>query len=211
VTGGAVPPEVPATRHARSVWFNLRAVPDYSPTAMLLGPETGKEALRDFLRGYGVDQGLDLPDPLAQLRSHLARPAGHGPSRFSDGSFPVVYLADAEATTLAEVAFHLGRRMGDTDADKTRIHYFLLARFHLTGETLDVRKGFARLHLPEDWAPAQAFGGEAWAANAQGITYRSVRRRKASNTVVFRDDLVRSGVRVKIVGLRWEGTGLAQL
>ena len=211
MTEGRSPARAPIARHARGVWFNLRAVPDYSPTAMLLDSVRGKEGLGAFLGAYGVEPVVDLADPVVLLQAFLARSSGPGASRFSDGSFPVVYLADAEAATLAEVAHHLARRMADTDADKTRTHYFVLSQFHLTGATLDVRRGFPRLHRSDDWAPAQAFGAEARAAHAQGITYRSVRCRKACNTAVFRADLVRAGARMRIVGLRWDGKGVVQL
>jgi len=40
----------------------------------------------------------------------------------------------------------------------------MLAEFTLAGEAWEVRKGFPKLHLKDDWRPAQAFGAEAWAA-----------------------------------------------
>jgi len=211
VTGGE-PTLAPAFKHNGTTWFNLRAVPDYSPTAMLAGSPSERAGLMAFLRGYGVALVLDpLADPLVKLRAFLARPGTGVASRFSDGSFRVVYMADTEQTTLAEVGHHLARHLADTDADKGKTHYFLLARFRLSGATLDVRRGFPSLHRRDEWTPAQAFGSRAWSQGAKGITFRSVRRARAHNVAVFKADLVKAGTRVKLVGLRWDGKGLAQL
>jgi hypothetical protein len=212
VSIGAGTALAPTFRHDRTSWFNLRAIPDYSPTALLADSPGTRAGLMEFLRGYGVEPALDpLADPLVKSQAYLARPDCAVPSRFSDGSYPVVYLADTEQTNLAEVGHHLARRLADTDAESTRTHYFLLAKFRLSGATLDVRKGFPRLHRRDDWAPAQAFGARAWSQGASGITYRSVRRAGAMNTAVFRAGLVKAGIRVGIIGLRWDGQGLARI
>lgn len=150
-------------------------------------------------------------DPLVKLRAYLSRPADGVPSRFCDGSFRVVYFGDDPRTCLAEVAYHLARALAETDAGKTRTHYFILARFQLGGSTLDVRKGFPRLHLRDDWAPVQAFGSRAWAQGAQGILFKAVRRPRAANVAMFRGGLAKAGTPVHIVGLRWEGDRLVQV
>jgi hypothetical protein len=194
----------------RSVFrFNLRALVDHSPTGALatreeLGP------LASFLKDYGVD----LPpgrfrdedaDPMQKLRDDLARTGPTGPSRFSDGTFPIVYMGDAPETCLAEVTYHLGKALGETGAPKARIHCFLLTRFGLAGEGLDVRRGFPALHFREDWAPAQSFGRRAASEGRSGITCRSVRRKGAENLGVLRGRFVRTGSPVKLIALRWDG------
>lgn len=202
----------PTVRHRGTRWFNLRALPDFSPTALLAESAGEREGLREFLRSYGVEAVLDhQADPLVKLQAFLARPNGIAPSRFSDGSFPVVYVADDERTNLAEVGYHLARHLAETEADATRTHYFLLAGFRLNGTALDVRRGFPHLHRPDDWNPAQAFGGRAWSEGAAGITYRSVRRRPGLNVAVFRSGLVQTGARVRLIGLRWNGTTLVEV
>jgi hypothetical protein len=196
-------------------WFNLRAIVDYSPTAVLAMPEE-RTALGSFLGSYGVE----LPpsrsrdedaDPLAKLQAFLARPAGVNPSRFSDGSFPIVYMGDSPETGLAEISYHLGRALGETRAAKVRTHYFLLARFLLTGESLDVRKGFPALHLPDDWGPAQSFGRQARSEDRCGIIFRAVHRKESGNLAVMRQTFAKSGNRIQVVGLRWDGFGVSRI
>ncbi len=171
MTSGAGLPLAPALELTRTAWFNLRRIHDYSPTGMLAASREERDGVRAFLGGYGVDPVLGhLGDPLVKLKAHLARLDAGTPSRFSDGTYPVVYMGDAEATCLAEVAHHLARALAETGAEKGRAHYFLLARFRLRGKVLDVRRGFPRLHRKEDWTPAQAFGARAWAQEALGIT-----------------------------------------
>ena len=87
----------------------------------------------------------------------------------------------------------------------------MLAEFTLAGEAWEVRKGFPKLHLKDDWRPAQAFGAEAWAAGALGIVYGAVRRKTGSHVAVFRAQLVKAARKVRVVGLRWNGAGLSPL
>ena len=153
----------------------------------------------------------EAADPVARLRAFLSRTRGAGTSRFSDGTFPAVNLGDAPETCLAEVSHALGRALAETAAAMVKTQYFMLARFVLGGEVLDVRRGFPALHRPDDWAPAQAFGRQAWAEGRQGILFRAVRRRGAENVAVLRKELVRSGVRLQVVGLRWDGFGIGKV
>jgi hypothetical protein len=92
----AVRRSAPLLEYRAAFRFNLRALVDHSPTGALatraeLGP------LVAFLKDYGVD----LPpgrfrdedaDPVMKLREYLARTDRTGPSRFSDGTFPIVYM-----------------------------------------------------------------------------------------------------------------------
>lgn len=199
----ANPRPVPPLHLQGASWFNLRALVDLSPIAALATPEEAG-AVGPFLDRYGVAPAGD-GEPLARLRALLARPSGVGPSRFSDGCFPIVYMGDAPETCLAEVAHHLGRALRETTAAKARTHYFLLARFRVTGEVLDVRKGFPALHRAEDWLPAQAFGRRAFSGAHAGITYRALRRKGSENLGVLRSELVRAGTRMQVLGLRWDG------
>ena len=198
-----------------AVWFNLRAIVDHSATAALAAPGE-RAALASFLAEHGavlppVQARDEAADPMVKLRGFLARPRGIGASRFSDGSFPIVYMGDDPETCLAEVAHHLGRALGETGAAKVKTHYFLLARFVVTGEALDVRKGFPALHRPGDWVPAQAFGRRAASEGRHGIAFRAVRRKGADNLGILRKDPVRSGIRVRVIGLRWDGSGVVQV
>lgn len=206
---------LPTLEIPSSPWFNLRVLIDYSPTAALV-PSAAKDGLGSFLGQYGIDLPPVRPrpvdeDPFLKLQVFLARANGVSASRFSDGSFPVIYMGDEPETGLAEVTFHLSKTLSETDADKSKTHYFQVAKFDLEGQILDVRKGFPALHDSGDYGPPQAFGAQARAENRQGITFKSVRRRNFTNVAVLRADLVKSGVRLEIVGLAWSGTGVVKV
>jgi hypothetical protein len=208
-------PDVPVTTFDRSLWHNLRKVVTLSPMKTLASPEeiSGVSA---FLAGFGVavpPVGMleRTSDPLTLLRAHLGEKGPGSSSRFSDGSFRAVYMGDDAETCLAEVAFHLERSLRETGAGKGLVHTFQLSVFELSGPVLDVRKGHRDLHDPDAWGPAQSFGGKAHEEGASGIIFRSVRRAKGMNTVVFKADLAVSGRKQRLVGLGWTGAQVARV
>ena len=204
------PNSVPRCRYQRKIRFNLREVIDYSPTADLAAAEE-KNGLRAFLGDYDVvlPSGRakdENADPLTKLRSYLTQPCGNAPSRFSDGSFSVAYMGEESETCRAEVEHHLEDRLKHSAAPKIKTHYFVLAQFALTGETLDVRRGHPALHDKNDWGPAQAFGAKAKSNDEDGITFNAERRAGSEAVAVLKAGLVQSGTRVQILGLRWDGS-----
>lgn len=206
---------IPSATFDRSLWHNLRKVITLSPVKTLASAEeiSGVSA---FLAGFGVSvppMGMleQAGDPLLLLRAHLGEKNPGSSSRFCDGSFRAVYMGDEAETCFKEVAFHLERTLGETGAAKGLVHYFQLSAFELSGTVLDVRKGHRDLHDPDSWDPAQSFGAKAHEDGASGIAYRSVRRAKAMNTVVFKPDLAVSGRKDMLVGLGWTGSHVVRV
>jgi len=200
---------VPATTFERALWHNLRQVITLSPLKTLASAAESS-GVSAFLAGFGVALPLvgmleAAGDPLTLLRGYLDAQTPGASSRFCDGSFRAVYMGDEPETCLAEVACHLERSLRETGAEKGLVHTFQLSAFELSGTVLDVRQGHRALHAPEHWGPAQAFGGKAQAQGASGITYRSVRRAQAANTVVFKADLAVSARKQRLVRLGWTG------
>jgi hypothetical protein len=202
---------IPTHHHEGSKVFNLRALKEPSAVDRHTEPEE-REGVRDFMAQYRLPTVNRLADPLSKLKAYLGSP---GPSfsisRFSDGSYPAVYMADSDGTSLAEVSFHLAERLRETTAEKTKIHTFQLSLFILKGETVDVRVGFPKLHLKDDWSPAQPFGAEMRTAGAKGITFKSVRKPGGVCTAVFRATLVEDGLPLPAVSLQWDGRKLVQV
>lgn len=190
--------------------FNLRALKEPSIVERHTALDE-RDGLTDFLAAYRGPAMEGLADPMKTLKAFLGSPGPFPPSRFSDGSFPAIYLGDSEETCLAEVSYHLTEKLRETSAAVTKRHTFQLSLFTLTGETVDVRRGFPRLHLKNDWAPAQAFGALRFAEHAKGITFNSVRRKDGQNTAVFQAPLVELGVQVRAVVLQWDERGLMTL
>jgi hypothetical protein len=201
---------LPQFKNEENRVFNLMGLKEPSVVERQADPRE-RDGLRDFLAAYRPPVVDGLVDPLKKLKAFLGSPGPFPSSRFSDGTFPAIYMGDSEEACLAEVSFHLTERLRETSAPVTKRHTFQLSLYTLTGETVDVRRGFPRLHLKSDWAPAQAFGALRFSGHAKGITFKSVRRKGAVNTAVFKAPLVALGISIKAVVLQWDGRGLKPL
>jgi hypothetical protein len=202
----------PAPHHlnTRARVFNLRVLREPSIVDLHTAQDE-RNGVGDFMARYRLPAVDELAEPLPRLKAYLGSPGPFPISRFSSGSFPAVYMGDSEETCLSEISFHLTEKLRETTARVSKHHTFQLSLFILQGETVDVRVGFAKLHLKNDWAPAQDFGSKMWAVHAKGITFRSVRRIGGENTAVFKAPLVELGLKVRAVVLRWDGRKLEQL
>lgn len=201
---------IPLQQNKGTRVFNLRALKEPSIVERHTALDE-REGLTDFLAAYRGPVMEGLADPMKKLKAFLGSPGPFNPSRFSDGTFPAIYMGDSEETCLAEVSYHLTEKLRETSAAVTKHHAFQLSLFTLTGETVDVRRGFPRLHLKNDWTPAQAFGALRFAEQAKGITFNSVRRKTGVNTAVFKAPLVELGLKVRAVVLQWDGRDLTTL
>lgn len=109
------------------------------------------------------------------------------PSRFSDGSYGVYYAAAALETAVRETAYHFGRFLRATAEPRgSALELRVLISAGVDQRYHDVRAGHRELHLPDDYAPAQAFGRRLRAAGSQGIVYRSVRHSGGRCVAVLR-------------------------
>jgi hypothetical protein len=87
---------------------------------------TGAEALAKIL----------LVDPFER---RLTGSTPHGsPTRFSDGTFPVFYGAEARETSEEEIGYHLGDD-GRRDPTKRKTRYMRVFRCDFTGKMIDLR------------------------------------------------------------------------
>lgn len=152
----------------------------------------------------------------AAARAYVERPfAFPYESRFSDGTFGVLYSADSLATAFREVAYHLGLFFGDCGAPSMTVRRMLLA-LRIAGSVEDVRRQTAdvpaKLYDPVDYAVAQRFGARLRSeGTAMGIHYDSVRRPDGGHCfAAFTPALVRA---VHITGetvLAWDGTRFSE-
>ncbi|MXS18406.1 RES family NAD+ phosphorylase [Pseudomonas oryzihabitans] len=103
-------------------------------------------------------------------------PAG---SRFSDGSFGVLYLADHPDTALAEVRYHQQAYWSKVPALKYERFVFrnLSVSFSEKGfRDALVLEATDALYHPADYSAARSLGAAAKRAGCPGLRYRSVRR-----------------------------------
>jgi hypothetical protein len=109
------------------------------------------------------------------------------PSRFSDGSYGVYYAARVLETAVRETAYHFGRFLAATAEPRgTEIELRVLVSKRVEQRFHDVRAGHPELHLPDDYAPSQAFAAPLRRAGSNGIVYRSVRHEGGTCLAVLR-------------------------
>jgi len=135
-------------------------------------------------------------------------------SRFSDGTFGVLYVADTLGTAVRETAYHLKRFFTDGNAPEqdTRKKQLEIA---IKGRVRDIRrkvdKKIARaIYDPNDYRESQAFGREQHLL-VGGLHYDSVRNQRSGHCVgAFVPDLVAKASIVGDVSLVWDGRNFVE-
>lgn len=98
------------------------------------------------------------------------------PSRFSDGTFGVLYIANAFETAVAETIYHHGLFMAATDQPPGWVSHFREIVLDVAAGCHDIRgPDFAPLMNPNDYAEPQAVGARLRSDGSEGIVYASVR------------------------------------
>jgi hypothetical protein len=140
---------------------------------------TDIDAVLSFLGGDGDPTEL-LDAPLRFDPSY--RP---GPTRFSNGAWPVFYGALDWQTAETEVSYHVAKAAAGTEAT---LHYQRL-ECQLAGDGYDLRPHAATwpfLSNPAEAYPqCQALAGEARTSGAQALLTRSARYPAGVNAPVF--------------------------
>ena len=130
-------------------------------------------------------------------------------SRFSDGSFGVLYLADALETAIAEVRHH-------QQAYWQRVEGLHFERFVFRGLVADVDEAGCRdglclpaghaIYHPSDYGASRALGHALRAAGEPGLRYRSVRRQAATCWALLTPSRVSGIVQACHLEMIWNGS-----
>lgn len=141
--------------------------------------------------------------PVMAAFTHL-NPAG---SRFSDGTWGVYYAAESVETAVAEVGFHCGRFLRQTNQPAIEVDYRIYVgrvkeRLH------DLRsKRWDHVHESGSYAASVVLGAQYRRAGSWGLVYRSVRRTSGECVAIFRPRALKLPVvQGAHVALRWNGT-----
>ena len=98
-----------------------------------------------------------------------------GVSRFSGGAYGVYYAAHDQETAVAESARSRAVFLAATSESPMRVQMrAYLGR--VDSRLHDVRRGWPRIHDPDDYSASQALATELRGAKSLGIVYNSVRR-----------------------------------
>ena len=133
-----------------------------------------------------------------------------GPSRFSPGTFGVLYGADALDVVLRESAYHAGRYLSASAAPAGRIPRMAVTLDLDDRNVTDVRVargGDAAIYDPVNYGAAQRVGVALRDHGREGVCYNSVRAPGGTCYGIFRPAAVASVAdRSDELALVWDGT-----
>lgn len=160
---------------------------------------------------------LDLVPPSRRVGgsggSYLMAPFTHVSSdrgsRFSDGTFGVLYAADRFETALLETMHHHGRFMARTGETAGWASQFRELVLDVDGTLHDLRTGdasFAAALDPDDYTASQALAGALRRGGSQGLVWPSVRWAGGQCVALLFPDLGSNVRQARHLDYHWNGS-----
>ncbi len=160
---------------------------------------------------------LDLVPPGRRVggpgSSYLMAPFTHisrdRPSRFSDGSFGILYVGERFEIALLETIHHHGRFMARTREAAGWTSQFREIVLDVAADLHDLRlfdRSGADVLDPDDYGPGQALGAALRGAGRDGIVYPSVRCADGECAGLFYPDLAANALQGRHLDYHWDGT-----
>ena len=144
--------------------------------------------------------------------SYLMAPFTHisadRPSRFSDGSFGVLYAGNSFAVALFETIFHHGRFMARTNEPAGWTSQFREIALSIDARLHDLRGGdpaFLPALDPDNYAQSQALGARLRALGSDGVAYPSLRYPGGECVGLFYPDGARNPLPGRRLDYHWDG------
>jgi hypothetical protein len=130
------------------------------------------------------------------------------PSRFSSGTFGVLYAGESFETTLFETVHHHARFMAATRQPPGWTSQFREIRLDVAARLHDLRGAepeLAAVLAPSDYAASQALGAALRAAGSEGVVYPSVRHAGGQCAGLFYPDRAWQPVQGRHLDYHWNG------
>ncbi|MGX5736796.1 RES family NAD+ phosphorylase [Bosea thiooxidans] len=130
------------------------------------------------------------------------------PSRFSDGSFGVLYVGDRFEVALLETVHHHARFMLATAQPPGWTAQFREIVLEIDAELHDLREGGEEVAAaldPADYAQSQQLGGRLRDAASEGVVYPSVRSPGGECAGLFYPDGASQPVQGRHLDYHWNG------
>jgi hypothetical protein len=130
------------------------------------------------------------------------------PSRFSDGSYGVLYAGECFEVALAETIHHHARFMARTGEAPGWTSQFREILLDIDAELHDLRGGdplYAPALDPNDHAEAQLLGAELRAAGSAGVAWPSLRHPEGDCAGLFYPDLAANPRQGRHLDYHWDG------
>ena len=144
--------------------------------------------------------------PLMAAFTHV-NPEG---SRFSDGSYGVLYLAHEFDTAVEETVYHRELFLAATREPPIDIAMrCYVSAVH--GELHDIRGGFRAEHAADSYAASRKLGAKLRQHGSNGIAFDSARRKGGECAALFYPDLASPCVQGRHLMYRWDGGKIAQV
>jgi RES domain len=129
-------------------------------------------------------------------------------SRFSDGSYGVLYAGNIFEVALFETIHHHARFMARTKEAPGWTSQFREIILNIDARLHDLRgpkPEFAAALNPDDYAPSQTLGMRLRASGSNGITYPSVRHPDGECAALFYPDLASGARQGRHLDYHWDG------
>lgn len=134
-------------------------------------------------------------------------------SRFSDGSFGVLYLADSMETAIREVSYHQTRYLSSVEGLKYDRLVYRGLRCAFTATLSDATTLFKEhpIYHPHDYRDSRVLGGRLREQGSEGLVYRSVRNPGATCWGLFTPRGVRKMVQAAHYEFIWDGSAISSI
>jgi RES domain len=130
-------------------------------------------------------------------------------SRFSDGSFGVLYVGNSFEVALLETIYHHERFMARTREAAGWTSQFREIVLNIDARLHDLRKPDAdQLQAldPDNYAVSQVLAAQLRAASSDGVVYPSARHKGGECVGLFYPDLATDAVQGRHLDYHWDGT-----
>lgn len=144
--------------------------------------------------------------------SYLMAPFTHvsidRPSRFTDGSYGVLYVGDRFETSLFETIHHHSKFMARTKEQPGWTSQFREIVMAVDGDLHDIRSAAVELSPmldPDDYAASQALAANLRRRKSEGIVYMSVRNPGGECAALFYPDCASDPLQGRHLDYHWDG------
>jgi RES domain len=131
------------------------------------------------------------------------------PSRFSNGSFCVLYAGQSFEVALFETIFHHGRFMARTNEPSGWTSQFHEINLSIAALLYDVRGDdpvFLPALLPDDYTDSHELGVRLRGLGSNGIAYPSVRFPTGNCAGLFYPDVASNLIQGRYLDYHWDGS-----
>lgn len=131
-------------------------------------------------------------------------------SRFSDGSFGILYLADTTATAIAETRYHQEKYFRNVEG----LHYDTVdmrcLKFTFSAKLINATSIDA-IHAPDDYTTSRIFGAQVKKSGEAGLQYRSVRNEASICWGLMSPSFVESAVQTRHFEFVFDGESISKV